>query len=228
MIASNYERLAMRTLADQQLILDRLVALGPRAMQLDNAARGLADDCGEVCGCVKKYIEYGQPLDAVNLLEEVGDVLWRLAQICDAAGLTLERAMEANVSKLALRYPDKYTDERALEANRNRKSERFAVQYGQRSNRVINPPPKRTRSEVLLAQGTVVGCCDRHADNQGCTCLDEAVPDGEGSDLFRGKTCETCGEPATRACHDSNRTFTREETHWFCTRHDRPTGILKD
>lgn len=122
---NEYQRLALRTEADQQNILDRLVTLGPQAMRLDNAARGLAGDAGEVSSAVMKYIEYGRPLDVVNVVEEVGDCLWRLAQVCEATGLTLEECMRANLRKLAARYPDKYTDERA--ADRDRDAERSAI-----------------------------------------------------------------------------------------------------
>lgn len=122
MDVTEYSFLAVRTQADQQKILDRLVALGPAAIQLDNGARGLSDECGEVSAAVKKYIEYGQPLDRENLLEEVGDCLWRLNQICQAAGLTLADAMTMNIAKLALRYPDQYTDR--LAADRNLAAER--------------------------------------------------------------------------------------------------------
>ncbi len=34
--------------------------------------------------------------------------------------------------------------------------------------------PRRTRSQVLAAQSTVHGCCNRHADNQACDCLSRA------------------------------------------------------
>lgn len=122
-----YQKLAMRTEADQRKILTRLWSLGPDAMRLDNAARGLSDECGEVSSAVKKFIEYGQPLDRENLLEEVGDCLWRLAQVCEAAGFTLSEAMEGNIAKLDARYPEKYTDVRAAESGRDRKKEAEAV-----------------------------------------------------------------------------------------------------
>jgi NTP pyrophosphatase (non-canonical NTP hydrolase) len=129
---SDYQKLAMRTEADQAKILDRLTKLGPQAMRLDNAARGLAGDAGEVSSAVMKFIEYGRPLDVTNLLEEVGDCLWRLAQVCQAVSalsgeaFTLERAMEANIKKLAIRYPDKYSDEAAV--HRDYEKERAAVE----------------------------------------------------------------------------------------------------
>ena len=35
--------------------------------------------------------------------------------------------------------------------------------------------PRRTRAEVLAARSTPYGCCNRHADNSACDCLEEAV-----------------------------------------------------
>jgi len=37
------------------------------------------------------------------------------------------------------------------------------------------PPQLRTLEQVRLLQGTVYGCCNRHADNQGCDCMSVAV-----------------------------------------------------
>jgi NTP pyrophosphatase (non-canonical NTP hydrolase) len=128
MSPNEYSNLALRSEADQREILARLVRLGPQAMRLDNGARGLAGDAGEVSSAVMRYIEYGQPLDRTNLIEEVGDCLWRLAQICAAADFTMEDAMQANLAKLSARYPEGYSDERA--ANRDTDQERRAVQSG--------------------------------------------------------------------------------------------------
>lgn len=125
MTTDEYEKLAMRTEADQGKILIRLASLGPDAMRLDNAARGLAGDAGEVSTAVMKFIEYGRDLDRTNLIEEVGDCLWRLAQVCKAAGFTLQDAMEANIRKLSVRYPEKYSD--SLSANRNLEAEQEAL-----------------------------------------------------------------------------------------------------
>lgn len=130
MTPNEYQKLAISTQADQTVILNRLYSdpeYGPRAMQLDNAARGLADDSGEVSGCIKKWIEYGQPLDLVNLKEEVGDCLWRIIQVCDAAGFTLEDVMVANLEKLKVRYKDGYSDAQAAEENRDRIAEREVI-----------------------------------------------------------------------------------------------------
>jgi len=128
MKASEYQLLAMRTKADQQTILNRLIDLGAKAVELDGGLRGLVDEVGEIASCVKKYIEYGQPLDRINLQEEVGDALWRLAQIAEAGNFTLADAMESNISKLRVRYPVKYSDQLAHNDNRDRAEEAKAIE----------------------------------------------------------------------------------------------------
>jgi NTP pyrophosphatase (non-canonical NTP hydrolase) len=125
MTPTEYSEFVLSKQADQKKILDRLMLLGPTAMQLDNAARGMADDLGEVCGCTKKYIEYGQPLDMENLLEELGDVLWRVVQCGAAIGYSLQDIIEANVRKLNVRYKGALTEQEA--ANRNLEAERRAI-----------------------------------------------------------------------------------------------------
>jgi len=123
MTTDEYQVLAMRTEADQEAILERLKALGPQAVRLDNAARGLASEAGEVCDVVAKYVEFGRPLDRAALIEEVGGCLWRIAQICKAGGFTIEQAMEANVRQLRVRHPGKFDGA----AGKDRDAERKAI-----------------------------------------------------------------------------------------------------
>lgn len=139
---NDYQKLALRTMADQAKIANRnylpesAAELIPTVKtdtptsvltQLDNASRGLGADAGEVLSCVQRCLEYGKPLDLVNLKEELGDVLWRIVQACDAVGFTLQEVADANIAKLAKRYPDKYTDTLAHEENRDREAEREAI-----------------------------------------------------------------------------------------------------
>lgn len=127
MDSKQYQGMALRTMADQGKIRERVYNLGTQATQLDNASRGLAGDTGEVLTCIQRHLEYGKPLDIHNLREEVGDVLWRLVQLCSAVGLTLEECMDANIAKLKVRYPDAYSDFLADEDNRDREAERLAL-----------------------------------------------------------------------------------------------------
>lgn len=147
MTPNEYQIAALSTMADQQKILDRLVANGPKAMQLINGSKGLADDCGEVNGCIKKYIEYGKALDVVNLVEECGDVIWRVCQILDAVGHTLEDCFETNLKKLGVRYKEGYSDEAAN--NRNLEEERKALE----SSVAMRPISPSENASITITAG---------------------------------------------------------------------------
>jgi NTP pyrophosphatase (non-canonical NTP hydrolase) len=122
-----YQDKALRTMASQSGILERLNSYGTQAMQLINGTVGLSNEVGELNDAVKRHIEYGKPLDVTNVKEEVGDCFWRLRQICQAVGLTFEECMEHNIAKLKVRYPEAYSDTQADEQNRDRNSERKSL-----------------------------------------------------------------------------------------------------
>jgi len=65
---------------------------------------GLANEAGEVAGKVKKIFRDKDgvigPEEREALKQELGDVLWYLAQICTELDLTLEEVAEANLTKL--------------------------------------------------------------------------------------------------------------------------------
>ena len=84
---------------------------------------GLAEEAGEVCGKVAKFIrkhdgtppkksgcrfkdeapaEWEQDNEKFlkDLSKELGDVLWMVAEICSIYGLDLEQVMEENIAKL--------------------------------------------------------------------------------------------------------------------------------
>lgn len=65
---------------------------------------GLVNEAGEVAGKVKKIFRDRQgeitEADREALKQELGDVLWYLAQICTELDLSLQEVAEANVVKL--------------------------------------------------------------------------------------------------------------------------------
>ncbi len=75
---------------------------------------GLTGEVGELADCFKKHIFYGQHFDLENFKEELGDCLWFITLLCDAAGTTIEECQSENVAKLKKRYPDKYNDVDAM------------------------------------------------------------------------------------------------------------------
>ena len=71
-----------------------------------HAAIGIAGEAGEVLDAVKKAWAYGKPLDTDNLKEELGDILFYVQAMANTLDCTLQDLMDANVAKLAKRYPD--------------------------------------------------------------------------------------------------------------------------
>lgn len=69
-------------------------------------ALGLAGEAGEVADEIKKVIGHGHALNKDKLKKELGDVLWYVAALCNDLGLSMGDVAQANINKLAARYPD--------------------------------------------------------------------------------------------------------------------------
>lgn len=138
---NEYQELAVRTECDYtKVILDGLFnsenPFGgmeqPNPVFLDayeigvrilHAVIGLTGEAGELCSAMEKWMYYRQNRNDANIVEELGDCMWYIAQACTALGVSMEKVMEANIHKLQRRYPDKYQDELALEESRCREEE---------------------------------------------------------------------------------------------------------
>lgn len=84
---------------------------------LSCAALGLTGEAGEVADIVKKVVHHRHPLDGatrLNLIKELGDVLWYVAHAASVLGVTLDQVAAVNVEKLSRRYPDGFSSERSL------------------------------------------------------------------------------------------------------------------
>lgn len=153
---SEYEKLAMRTAAPREG--DGAVTANH---DLLHAALGLSTEVGEFLDVLKKQHAYGKPIDAVNLREELGDIMWYCVLACRALGITLEDAASINIAKLAKRYPDRFSAESAL--NRDLAGERSVLEGGstlaiEQSIEELKPVPSTTgkRQRFVLGNGFVL------------------------------------------------------------------------
>jgi NTP pyrophosphatase (non-canonical NTP hydrolase) len=87
---------------------------------------GMQTEAAEIADVYKKTIAYKKPLDFVNIKEELGDIMWYIANLCNMNGWDLRDIMQTNIDKLKTRYPDKFSEEEAL--NRNLKKERGVLE----------------------------------------------------------------------------------------------------
>jgi NTP pyrophosphatase (non-canonical NTP hydrolase) len=87
----------------------------PALEKLTNGALGLGGEAGEVVEIVKKHRYHGHALDADAVAKELGDVLWYVAEICTATGLSMGDVARKNVDKLRDRYPEGFSENRSRE-----------------------------------------------------------------------------------------------------------------
>jgi len=83
---------------------------------------GISTESGELLGALKKNLFYGKELDIVNIKEEIGDLFWYVAVLCDELDISLQKVLDKNIEKLKTRYPNKFTQVSAL--NRDLEKER--------------------------------------------------------------------------------------------------------
>ena len=74
----------------------------------EHAMFGLSSEVGEVMGLHQK-VHQGHPLDETALRLEIGDVLWFVAELCDAYGWSMEDVARANIQKLRNRNHGEFT-----------------------------------------------------------------------------------------------------------------------
>jgi len=86
-------------------------------IKLIHAMLGLASESGEITSNILNAIENGNSPDFVNLKEELGDIFWFIALICDTFGWTFEEIQEKNIAKLRTRYPNGFNSYDALNRN---------------------------------------------------------------------------------------------------------------
>lgn len=99
-----YQSQAKRTLPD----------LGDQEKNVLHMLLGLSTEIGELHDIYKRAIAYGKSIDLAHVKEEIGDIEWYIANLCNINNFDLGAILDTNISKLRARYPSKFTTEAAL------------------------------------------------------------------------------------------------------------------
>lgn len=81
--------------------------------KLRNGVLGLCSEAGECAGLLKKRDYQGHGLDKAEIVHELGDVLWYIAEAAAGLDMTIEDIAAANVEKRWHRYPHGFDAERS-------------------------------------------------------------------------------------------------------------------
>jgi len=90
---------------------DRLVELDSKGANIERlltAGVGINAEGGEFLEIIKKMVFQGKPWNDDNrehLIIELGDIMWYVAQACNALGVSFDDVISTNVNKLLKRYP---------------------------------------------------------------------------------------------------------------------------
>lgn len=95
-------------------------------LRILHALIGINTENGELQDQFKKHIFYGRELDIVNIVEEIGDLFWYIAILCDEIETPFEEIWQKNIEKLKKRYEGKFTETKA--ENRDLKAERAILE----------------------------------------------------------------------------------------------------
>jgi NTP pyrophosphatase (non-canonical NTP hydrolase) len=112
MTIENYQEEVKRTLTDLPGVLDNELHM----------VLGMTTESSEIADVYKKALAYNKPIDYINVKEEIGDLMFYVANMCNLNGWGLKDLLETNINKLRIRYPEKFTEDKAI--NRDLKSER--------------------------------------------------------------------------------------------------------
>jgi NTP pyrophosphatase (non-canonical NTP hydrolase) len=107
MKANDYVKLACVTEAPIGTEVSRRLIDSARAL---HGCTGLCTEVGELYDALKKHVFYGKEIDPVNVKEEIGDIMWYVAILCDHYQISLEEIMQKNIEKLQQRYGGKFTE----------------------------------------------------------------------------------------------------------------------
>lgn len=109
---SEYQKLADRTSGD----------LTPWD-KVRNGCYGLNGEAGECIDILKKVEFQGHTFDPNYLIDELGDVMWYLAQTATGLGISLEVVAQVNINKLRRRYPDGFDPDKSINRKEYKKGE---------------------------------------------------------------------------------------------------------
>jgi NTP pyrophosphatase (non-canonical NTP hydrolase) len=86
----------------------------PHRDRLAVAALGLVGEAAEVSEKIKKFLGHGHGLDPLEVLEELGDVIWYVAEMTSLMGAELGVVAGMNIAKLRKRYPEGFSEDNSI------------------------------------------------------------------------------------------------------------------
>lgn len=81
---------------------------------ISNMCMGISGETGEVIDIIKKHLYQGHKLNKEHLIEELGDVMFYVANLATLLGIDMQDVLQNNVDKLLKRYPNGFSKEKSV------------------------------------------------------------------------------------------------------------------
>ena len=101
---NEYQQLAQRT-ANPELT---------QFEKVENGLMGCCGEAGEAIDVLKKHKYQGHEFNRDKAIEEIGDLMWYIAQFATGVGVPMEEIARRNINKLRKRYPIKFNTEQSI------------------------------------------------------------------------------------------------------------------
>jgi hypothetical protein len=106
-----------------------VIDINPRVL---HGVIGKFTEVGELIEAVMSAHVTDEPLDSVNVMEELGDDQWYNAILTDELGIDMGITQDTVIAKLKSRFPDKFDADKAI--NRDVVTERQVLENGHNAN----------------------------------------------------------------------------------------------
>ena len=103
MTINEYQALARRTQNKELTPVDRR----------EHALKGMCSEVGEIHGVYQKVYQ-GHEVNTDEVIKELGDVMWFVAEMADALGVDLDDVAQRNIDKLRRRYPEGFAADKSI------------------------------------------------------------------------------------------------------------------
>lgn len=103
MTLNEYQALARRTQNKELTPVDRR----------EHALKGMCSEVGEIHGAYQKVYQ-GHEVNTDDVIKELGDVMWFVAEMADALGVDLDDVATRNIDKLRKRYPEGFDADKSI------------------------------------------------------------------------------------------------------------------
>ena len=81
-------------------------------LEISTWGLGIAGEAGDVASCIKKTFAHKND-KREGIRENIGDMFWYAAMICNFFNWDLEEVLKENLKKLEQRYPEGFTEKDA-------------------------------------------------------------------------------------------------------------------